>query len=76
MSNDIRCSCIIPGCSHYGKEEYAQLGFFKRHLRKHGFDQLKQIALQNGLISSVNGFVNSDWLVDEIVKLCRRAGTV
>jgi hypothetical protein len=74
LSNNVKCSCVIPSCNHYGKEEYAELNFIKKHLRKHSFNQLKEIALQNGLISSVNGFVNFDWLIDEIVKLCRRSG--
>jgi hypothetical protein len=76
LSNDVRCSCVVPECPHYGKEEYTQPSFIRRHLRKHGFEKLKQIALENGIISSVNSFVGFDWLVDEIAKLCRKTGTV
>ncbi len=71
MSNNRKCTCIIPGCKLYGKVIYADPKQLKKFIHKnHDHSQLVDFAHEKGLIYSKSGYISHDWLIEEIVKLC------
>ena len=71
MSKNLRGTCKIPGCKHFGKEFYADFSSIKKHLhQKHGHQDLVNVAYEEGLITSKSGYISHNWLVEEIAKLC------
>ncbi|MHB8546003.1 MAG: hypothetical protein ACYDAJ_04490 [Nitrosotalea sp.] len=69
MSKTFAVRCVVFGCKLFHKTLYADLDFLKKHLRKHGYDELRNTAIKFGIIESTY-FPSYDFLLDRIIDLC------
>jgi len=71
MSENLKRTCIIPGCEFNNRNLDADILFLKKHIHdKHGHHELVNFAFDKGLIISKEGYISHTWLVNEITKLC------
>ena len=63
-------SCPFEECSHYGKLEYSEIGFFENHLAsEHDFIELYQLALEKGMIRNRFQIQSLNFVVKRIARI-------
>jgi len=69
LSNNRNFICKVQGCEIFDKIKSSEFAFFRKHLWRHTYDELRKTAFEISLIPSENELVQKSWLVRNLAKL-------